>query len=76
MTKGVLLACQAALMNIRPLSMLNKVFSGIANLMCKLAEHYISLLSSELMVISASAPGALTLDNPAIVKVLSSLDLL
>lgn len=63
-------------MMIRPLSMLVKVFGGIANLMCKLAEHYIQLLSSDLMLISASSPSSLTLDNPAIQKVLTSLDLL
>lgn len=65
-TKGVLLICQAALLNIRPLSLLTKVFGGIAALMCRLAEHYISLLTKDLMVVSAANPDTLTVDNPQI----------
>jgi len=75
-TKGVLLVCQAALINIKPLSLLNKLFGGISNLLCKLAEHYIQILSNELLVISASSQAQLTLDNPSIQKVLQALDLL
>lgn len=55
-TKGVLLISQATILNLRPINLLKKVFPGITNLMCKLAEHYISLLSNDLMVISAASP--------------------
>jgi hypothetical protein len=52
--KGVLLVCQAALLNIKPLSHLSKIFGGISTLMCKLAEHYIQILSGELTVIAVT----------------------
>lgn len=38
---GVLLVCQGALLNIRPISMLAKVFSGVAALLCNTASNYI-----------------------------------
>jgi hypothetical protein len=75
-TKGVLLVCQAALSNIRPIATLAKLFSGIATLMCKLADHYVSKLGSDLMVVGSLPAGGLTVDNPQIQSILAALDLL
>ena len=74
--KGVLLVCQGALLNIRPIAMLTKVFSGIANLLCTLADKSIQDLTSALMVIPAIAPENLTVENPTIAALLTKLDVL
>lgn len=74
--KGVLLVCQAAMQNIRPLSHLTLLFPGISKLMHDLAQHYISILSNELSVISAFAPQQLTLENPSIQTIVNALNVL
>jgi hypothetical protein len=69
------LVCQDAILNIRPISMLAKVFAGLAGLLCRMAENYISQLSQDLMVIGAASTN-LSVDNPNIQRVLSNLEVL
>jgi hypothetical protein len=62
--KGSMLVCASALYTIRHVNFLAKIFHGIANLFCKLAEGQISLISKDLMAIAAMNASQLTLDNP------------
>jgi hypothetical protein len=55
--------------------MLAKVFAGLAGLLCRMAENYISQLSQDLMVIGAASTN-LSVDNPNIQRVLSNLEVL
>jgi len=74
--KGVLLVCQAAILNIRPLNLLAKVFPGISSLLCGLVKHYIDLLSQDMMVISAIPAENMILENPNIAKAIQHIDLI
>ncbi len=51
------------------------MFQSIQTVLTGVAEHYLSLLSSDLMTISAMTR-ELTLEDPLIQKVLSQLDLI
>ena len=51
-TKGALMICQAALQSIRNSSFLNKVFTGLAQLLCKLADDHLAIMGGNLMEIA------------------------
>ena len=74
--KGVLLVCQAAILNIRPINLLAKVFPGISFLLCGFAKHYIELLSRDMILISAIPSETMVIENPNIANAIQHLDLM
>jgi hypothetical protein len=73
--KGALLICQAGLQSIRSIHFLNKVFAGMSRLLCQVVDKYVQLLTRDLMIIQASSSQDLSLENPVIQSLLSSLDI-
>jgi len=66
------------MLSIRDSRFLTKIFPGLAQLLCKLADDHIALLGENLMQIAQLLPlnPQLSIDNPQIQNTLSQLEVI
>lgn len=74
--KSALLLCQAGLCTIRSQNDLVYLFSKVANLLTTVADHSLRQLQAEFMAIPTMKPEDLHLNNPAVQRILMSLEVL